>query len=533
MKLPGREIGGVQDRSSVDPSVYKQAGEAVGGAFDVGSELAGKMAEHTAEVANRDAILEVTNQNAQTVEQYGHQRSFSYDDITAMKMDLPKDITHREIAGSDGKSRSVPRTEIPAEDVWPHYMKRQGELQIEIQAKTIPGSARRKEFEQRQGALLVEQYGRELVKGHDARERKQITKFERDIANAETAGNFDVAMTLVRQHPILSEEEKDLEIIRLLQEQETRHLFNTANDGTDAMIQQEIDRLESDDYGQDKDGDFHNSFTQAQRKQEIRALNGVLSARATDRKKQVSNDKAAVYSGTVDLILDPTKSFEEGALAINAGVAGGYITASQSDALKDLQRNQGKIDPERDKTHVLEELAKDPAKFSEVDLREFRGYVDEGTLETYRKRQKTLQEDRGRATTQENLRGSALMGLGVDTRNTKLLKDDNALAQMRLLDVTAQALMDNYQTKNGVPPAGRDLQNLYREAAQVVRVMRPEDGKQEKIKGSNWFIKQTLSKHGVSDDFIANTIASFTEQGRADEITPEFVFEQWEKFQSR
>ena len=209
MKLPGREIGGVQDRSSVDPSVYKQAGEAVGGAFDVGSELAGKMAEHTAEVANRDAILEVTNQNAQTVEQYGHQRSFSYDDITAMKMDLPKDITHREIAGSDGKSRSVPRTEIPAEDVWPHYMKRQGELQIEIQAKTIPGSARRKEFEQRQGALLVEQYGRELVKGHDARERKQITKFERDIANAETAGNFDVAMTLVRQHPILSEEEKD------------------------------------------------------------------------------------------------------------------------------------------------------------------------------------------------------------------------------------------------------------------------------------------------------------------------------------
>lgn len=533
MKLPGREIGGVQELHGVDPGVHTQLGEAVGGAMDTASGLAGELAERAADSKNQDAILEVTNQHAKLVENFGHQREFTHEEVAAMGLDLPKEVTHRTIVRSDNKPKSIGRTNIPAEDVWPHYMKSQGEAQIEAQAKTIPGAGRRREFERRQETLLVEQFGRELVKGQDARERKQQTQYERDIGNAETAGNYDVAMTLVRQHPLLSEEEKDVEIIRLLQEEERRYLDQLRNHGTDGELNRELERLESSNYGQDADGDRHNSLDRTKLNQEIAALKSTLSARQKDRESAAKGMKAQVYSGTVDLILDPEVSYAEGAIAIAAGVASGMITASQSDALKELQANRGKINPEKDKTHELEALAMDPAAFLDVDLREFRGFVDEGTLETYRKRQDTLREDRGRATTQESLRGAALMGLGIDTRNTKLLKDDDALAQMRMLDVTTQALMDNYQAKNGVPPAGRDLQNLYREAAQVVRVMRPEDGEQGKFKAGNEWIKRSLGKRGVPDDFIANTIASFSEQGRADEITPAFVFEQWEKYQDR
>lgn len=323
MKLPTRQIGGVQEKVGVGPAPYKQLGEAIGGAFDTAAGLAGEMVQIEADRKTSDAILNMTSHQSKIEEDYSHQRSFTWDEVKGMDLGLPKETTHDDVLQEDGTHKSVGKDEIQAEEVYPAFMLRQGREQIAIQAEKIPGAGRRREFEQRQEVLLLDQYDREVVKAADARERKLITDYENRIGNAEINGDYDVARTLVKNHPSITDQgERDKEVTRLYQAEESRHLFQVRNHGTIGDMLGEIKRLENTEYGDRKnDGSFHNSMTQKQRDAEVGKLEATVKAIEADMSDASKVAMGKFYSGFYEQVDNPNTTRAEGLAIIDRGLA--------------------------------------------------------------------------------------------------------------------------------------------------------------------------------------------------------------------
>ena len=524
MKLPTRQIGGVQEKVSVDPGVYTQLGQAVGGAFEVGSKLAGEMVQIAATRKNEAAILAMTAHYSKTKEQHGQQRSFTGDEIKALKLDLPKELTHESVLQEDGTSKQMWRPEIQAEDVYPALMLRQGRKQIEIQAETIPGGGRRAQFEQRQEAALLGLYDAEVVKAHDTRERKYITDYENQIRDLEVDGDYVVARQRIMDHPVLTPEEKEAEIRRLYQAEESRYLFGLKNHADDATIEREIERLKATGYGDiENDGEFHNSLEQSQRAAEIASMNATLAARKRDRATADADQKGAWWNNFLKGVDDPSVSAADLMLEIDRVASTGLLTPTQIIKARELAKGGAHQTAAQNKryaelrTQATSDDVKSRDAFMDKLLGEEAANLSTDQLTALDKLQQDMKTDRSGYRSQEDMRKIALGMAGLHKTLQDMDEDDYRLIDQfdRAVDASIAAL----EKKEGREATPNEIQEFIDDAYATILMTERKTG------GWGWFNwgEKTLIERKVEQSFIDKVYRRAVERGEP-MPTPEEIY---------
>ena len=313
MKLPGYNERGVERLQGVDPGVYTQQAAAyqkLGGAV---SGLALQAAEAVAAREGRQAIVDLSNDLTEFRTTWGEKRDFTEAELKEIGITITDKERYKEEVDSAGNKVKVRRETFNAEDYYPQALKKQWEAQAKLQARRLMGPGRREKFLAGQQQLINQNYEAEMARAATKRDARQKVQYEVDIQNARTAGNYALSRELLQQHPRLTPEEKQQEIIKDYQLEEQALLFRLRerDDVTVAEIDQQLERLESPAYGQDEGGDQFNSLEPAAREKEILLLKGKKASMLQDRKETQAKNKGAAMLRLQSMLDDPNVTREQ------------------------------------------------------------------------------------------------------------------------------------------------------------------------------------------------------------------------------